>query len=120
VTHAEPKDEKGKSSSSSSRSSRDSRGSSRSSSRRYQEPPFDFKDMREGIPQSSIHYTPHIACTTHRSPSRDIHDSRQAMPYTTVTSYNDYRPIAAPAYAPPAQPFDSRELQYGAYWSTSK
>lgn len=81
--------------------------------------------MREGIPQSSIQYTPHIASiATRRSPPREAHDNRQNMPYTTHSL--DYRPVpatygASPGYPPAAaQPFDSRELQYGAYWSTSK
>jgi len=126
VKNAEPKEEKGK-------SSRSSRGSSRSSSRRHHEQPFDFKDMREvmyssrsGIQQP---YSPH---GSRRSPPRDMRevDSRGSVPYPThpVTTYNDYRPIPPANYAFPdmrpaytsQQPYDARDMQYGAYWSTSK
>lgn len=133
VTHAEPKDEKSKSS----RGSSYSRSSSRSSSRRYEDPPFDFKDMREvmynsraTIPQSPIQYTPHPA-SSRRTPPREAHESRTSVTYPhTVANYRDYQGMpltytAAPemraAYAVSTnQPYDSRELQYGAYWSTSK
>lgn len=135
VTNAEPKDEKG------GKSSRSSRGPSRSSSRRHNDH-FDFKDMREVMysPRSGIQqpYT-----SSRRSPPRggEVLDSRSNMQFPPSggnhpqTSYNDYRTYSTPApygapppdMRPPSYPththtqqYDARDLQYGAYWSTSK
>ncbi|XP_066930592.1 TAR DNA-binding protein 43-like [Clytia hemisphaerica] len=131
VTNAEPKDEKG------GKSSRSGRGNSRSSSRRHHEHSFDFKDMRELMynSRSGLQYQ---HGSSRRSPPREVLDQRPSIPYTThpaaTNPYqpNDYRTLQAggygappdmrPAYPPTGQQqqFDSREMQYGAYWSTSK